>query len=129
MPGPDGLQIDMTEFNANLAKFVRVAHDEAATFTAQVAESILSQAQRRAPVKTGFLKNSSLRIEVGGSRGLSHEIGFNATYAAAVHERTDLTHTQGQPFYLRDAIVKDGPGIMERAVAAMRQRIAGRTGA
>lgn len=130
MPGPDGIQLDMTEFNASLAKFARVAHDEASVFTRQVSESILSQARRRAPIAYGFLKNDSPvgPIEISGSKGLGHEIGFNATYAAAVHERTDLRHTQGQPFYLRDAITKDGPGIMERAVPIMSQRIAGRSG-
>jgi len=128
MPGETGLQLDMTEFNANLARFVEASRDEAARFTVQVSESILSQAQKRAPVLTGFLKGSSLRAEVDGGGGLTHEIGFTAIYAAAVHERSELTHSQGQSHYLLAAINQDGPGIMQRAAALMAQRLAARTG-
>lgn len=128
MPGETGIKLDLTEFNAKLEEFVRISSGEAATFTAQVGEAILSRAQKRTPVLTGFLQNSSLRVEVNGSKGLAHEIGFTAKYAAAVHERPELTHKQGQAFYLKAAIDEDGPGIMQRAVPLMAQRIAGRLG-
>lgn len=128
MPGETGLKLDLTEFNANLAQFVRVSHDEAARFSVQVSESILSAAQKRAPVLTGFLQNSSLRLDVSGSKGLAHEIGFTAAYAAAVHERSELSHTQGQSHYMLAAINEDGPGIIQRAVPLMAQRLAGRVG-
>jgi len=129
MPGETGLHLDMTEFNANLERFKAASIEEAAIFTVQVAEPILSQAQKRAPVLTGFLKGSSLRMEVAGSNGLAHEIGFTAVYAAAVHERSELTHSQGQSHYLLAAINEDGPGIMQRAVPLMAQRLSGRSGA
>ena len=130
MPGPDGLQIDTAELSEKLKQFAQKSHDEARTLSLQVSHGILSQARRRAPIASGFLKNDSPvdPQEIAGSKGLGYEFGFNAEYAAAVHERSELTHSQGQAFYLRDAIVEDGPKIMERAVATMAQRLAGRSG-
>ncbi len=127
MPGETGMKLDLTEFNAKLGDFLRVSRDEAATFSSQVAESILSAAQKRTPVLTAFLQNSSLRLDVSGSKGLGHEIGFTASYAAAVHERSELAHTQGQSHFMLAAINEDGPGIVQRAVPLMAQRIAGRS--
>lgn len=68
-------------------------------------EHVLGQAQQIAPVKTGALQNSATsepaRI-VGDD--ISKTIGFNTDYAAAVHERLELHHNQGQAKYLETAM-------------------------
>lgn len=45
---------------------------------------------------------------------LAYEIGFNTEYAAAVHERLDLHHDQGQAKYFERAIRDDGPEIFRK---------------
>lgn len=64
-------------------------------------EAVMGKAQRLAPVDTGTLKGSGVTddpvIEDGRIRS---EVGFNTDYAAAVHERLDLHHPQGQAKFL-----------------------------
>lgn len=58
-----------------------------------------------ARVDTGFLKASGNADEptVSGA-SIYQVIGFNAHYAAAVHERLDLHHTDGQAKFLETAM-------------------------
>lgn len=53
-------------------------------------EHLIGAAQDLAPVDTGALKASGTTEPAEASReGLTKTIGFNTTYAAAVHERLD----------------------------------------
>lgn len=64
-----------------------------------VAYNVLSDAQGRAPVKTGYLRNSG-RVEPAEDR-FSRYVHFAANYALYVHEGTRFM--TGRPF-LRQAI-------------------------
>ncbi len=130
MPGETGLKLDLTEFTQKLNAFARVSNQEAGRFAEHVSLAIFSQAQKRAPKKTNFLAQDSAippRV-IDGTSGLGWEFGFGAYYAAAVHERSELHHDNGQSHYMLAAINEDGPGIMQRAVPLMAQRLAGRVG-
>lgn len=121
MPGPDGLTLDFSEFNASLAAFNQRFPAEAATMVRQVGHTLISQAQKRTPIATGFLQNSGILVDEG--KPLAVEIGFNATYAAAVHERLELTHSQGQAKFLEAAIREEGPEILRRQAAEFARRL------
>jgi len=71
----------------------------------QFGEHVLGQAQQITPVKTGALQNSATSepARMAGD-DISKTIGFNTDYAAAVHERLDLAHMQGQAKYLETAM-------------------------
>lgn len=121
MPGPDGITLDFSEFNASLAAFNQRFPAEAGIMVRQVGHALISAAQKRTPVLTGFLQNSGIVVEVG--KPLAVEIGFNATYAAAVHERLELTHTQGQSKFLESALREDGPEILRLQSAEFARRL------
>jgi len=73
-------------------------------------EVVIGHAQQITPVKTGFLNGSATTepaTEEGGKVG--KVIGFNAEYAAAVHERVDAKHQVGQSKYLEAALREDSP--------------------
>ncbi len=65
------------------------------------ANHVVGKAQRLAPVDTGALKASGIAEppEVAGN-SITATVGFNTDYAAAVHERLDQHHAQGQAKYL-----------------------------
>jgi hypothetical protein len=87
--------LDLAVVDRNLAKlgkaFPAAVREKAAPAIGQL---VLSEAQSLAPIKTGFLANDSAfsRVEGGGV-----VVGFNAEYAAAVHER----HPSQSKFLLR----------------------------
>lgn len=122
MPGPDGIQLDFSEFNASLAAFNLRFPSEAGLMTWQVGQAILSAAQKRTPVKWSTLQNSGLS-DPKDAGPLKYEIGFNTEYAAAVHERLELRHTQGQAKYLEAAIREEGPDILRKQAAEFARRL------
>lgn len=113
MPGETSLVLDLSEFRKNL-KALRDRDVEAAPkMVRDVGHALISSAQGRVPIETGFLKASGILAETGKPLGV--EIGFNATYAAAVHERLEPKHPQGEAKYLEKAIKIDGPEIFLKA--------------
>lgn len=70
---------------------------------------VWGRASKLAPVDTGWLKNSGMSDDaklVGDH--IEMVIGFNASYAAAVHERLDMHHKQGQAKFLEKAMRTEG---------------------
>jgi len=90
----------------------------------QFGEHVIGQAQRLAPVRTGALKSSgtTLPAEISGG-GISKTIGFNTDYAAAVHERLDQHHDQGQAKFLESAMRKDAPKLRPFVEKEMRKAL------
>ena len=76
----------------------------------QFAAHVLGDAQQLCPVDTGALKASatSAPAKVEGTL-IEAEIGFNTDYAAAVHERLDARHPQGQAKFLETAMRNNAP--------------------
>ncbi len=74
---------------------------------------VWGKAAKLAPIDTGWLKNSGMSDDaklVGDQ--IIMTIGFNASYAAAVHERLDLRHKQGQVKYLETAMRTEAPKLV-----------------
>lgn len=87
---------------------------------------VLGDAQQLCPVKTGALKASATEepAELHGSN-VTKRIGFNTDYAAAVHERLDLAHTQGQAKFLETAIRNNAPKLAPFVAAAVKKATGG----
>lgn len=119
---------DASDFIAGLEGEARRRMIQAAAkASVQFAEHVIGQAQMRCPVSpsnryvsgqrkekiknprftghSGNLKNSATVGEpVMTGNTLTIEMGFNADYAAAVHERLDQHHDQGEAKYLERAM-------------------------
>ena len=92
----------------------------------EFAEMVLTQAATLCPVETGFLAASGTaeRAELRGAV-VSVLLGFNASYAAAVHERLDVHHAQGQAKFLETAIRNMAPKFGPYVAARIRQATGG----
>jgi hypothetical protein len=97
---------DFAKFFANArtaceAKAVPAALKAATQFGAVV----IGQAENLCPVLTGFLKASGTwEPATQTADTITCVIGFNCKYAAAVHERLELHHPQGQAKFLEAAM-------------------------
>lgn len=79
----------------------------------QFGEHVLGVAQEDCPVETGTLQNSATSQpakRIGD--GIEKTIGFNTDYAAAVHERLDVHHSQGNAKYLENAMKTETPKLL-----------------
>lgn len=95
---------------------------KAAKALEQFAAHVIGDAQQLCPVLTGFLQASGTwePAEVKGD-SITVVIGFNAIYAAAVHENLTARHLVGQAKYLESAIQANAPklpGWMESNVGS-----------
>lgn len=72
---------------------------------------VLGDAQDMCPKLTGFLAASGnsepATVDAGGE--VTKQIGFNASYAAAVHERLDVHHPNGQAKFLEASVRNNQP--------------------
>jgi hypothetical protein len=104
------MPLDLTEFNRGVQTAREQFLAACVRATDQFGEHVVGDAAELAPVKTGALKASATTtpaVRVGES--IDKEIGFNVDYAAAVHERLDLHHDQGQAKYLESALRENAP--------------------
>jgi hypothetical protein len=74
-------------------------------------EHVIGDAQQLVPVYTGFLAASGTTLPAGetGRDRIEKVIGFNAGYAAAVHEVLTAHHEQGQAKFLETAVRENRP--------------------
>lgn len=113
----DQPKLDMTEVTRNLAKLRANAPAVAERAGDLWVEAVLAEAssQQNIPIATGFLQGSATVVKRGKFAWL---FGFNATYAAAVHERH-----QTKPKFLLNAITGHGKQIFRKVVAiAQREK-------
>lgn len=73
-------------------------------------EAVLKDAKQLTPVDTGFLvaSGTTLPATVNGEQ-IDKQIGFNADYAAPVHEILTSHHPQGQAKFLETALRNAAP--------------------
>ena len=79
----------------------------------EAALEVQALAQSLTPVKTGNLKGSAYVTVFKTAFGWIAEIGFYAAYAIWVHERVELTHTNGEAGFLRKAVERLEARIIE----------------
>jgi hypothetical protein len=92
---------DIKQFLKGLGEARQRAETAAVRAVNKAANHTIGQAQKLAPVDTGALKASGTALPAENNDGqITATIGFNTDYAAAVHERLDLYHKQGQAKFL-----------------------------
>lgn len=121
MPGDTGLTIDLSHFKRQLQAVRRRNASEAPRMIIEVGNAIISAGAGYAPIDEGHLKASG-KLEPTDNP-LLVEIGFSMEYAAAVHERLDLHHEQGQAKYFERAIREDGPEIFRKQAQEYARRM------
>ncbi len=104
------LQFDMKQFSARLRVLERHTGRAKGRALVDVAEQVIGGAQQRCPVLTGALQASGT-VEESDAAGGEVRVGFNTDYAAAVHERTEAAHPQGEARFLTNEIREALPRI------------------
>lgn len=81
---------------------------------------VLSNAQAMTPVDTGFLVASAVEepARISGET-ITKQVGFNAEYAAAVHENLTAQHGQGQAKFLEESMRRAAPEFGPAVAAAV----------
>jgi hypothetical protein len=93
--------LDIQKFLKGMGEARQRAESAATRAINKAAQHTIGQAQKLAPVDTGALKASGTALPAENQDGrITATIGFNTNYAAAVHERLDVHHDQGQAKYL-----------------------------
>src|SRR4051794_9242208 len=101
---------DTSKIIANLKAQGGKAQGAAARAGGKFGLIVNGDAQELAPVDTGALKASATDEPAAISGGkITKVIGFNVNYAAAVHERLDVKHAQGEAKYLYTAMKVNQP--------------------
>jgi hypothetical protein len=110
---------DITNLLRGLQAMREKAMAAAGRGLAKAGVMVLGNAQQLCPIDTGALVNSATWTDVEiYEAGPQMVIGFNTSYAAAVHERLDQTHEIGQAKYLETAVREASEsGMIARAVA------------
>ena len=85
---------------------------------------VLGSAQQLCPVLTGFLQ-SSATDEPADLTGwvITKLVGFNASYAAAVHENLTAHHDIGQAKYLETTVRIKGPELPAHVAADVKEAL------
>lgn len=90
----------------------------------QEAETIMTEAKRQTPVKSGALKESGKVTEDGGVLTLSFG-NASVTYAVYVHENLRARHRVGNAKFLELPFVAALRGMDARLAAAVRAAVGG----
>ena len=108
------LSDDIRKFQDRLRQAKGQARKAAGRGLLKFANHVIGESQALTPVDTGALAASGTvgELEEAGER-MSVTIGHNTTYAAAVHERLDVHHPQGQAKYLETAVRNNIPKAAE----------------
>jgi hypothetical protein len=89
------------------------------------AEAVLGEAKNRCPYATGFLSGSgTTEGPIGEGLESSYIVGFNAIYAAAVHEILTNHHSQGEAKFLENALREWSPKLVPWMVEALEKEFA-----
>jgi len=101
---------DMTEFIERLRVLDAHVAGAARRGLIDAAEQVLGASQERCPVKTGRLTGSATLDDARADAG-QVTFGHNTDYAAAVHERRDVHHAQGEAGFLAGALATELPRV------------------
>lgn len=103
--------VDISKFLASLKQEVQPRARKAAKKAVRIfAEHVIGEAKELVPYLTGDLSGSATVQEVvDDGTDIYTYVGFNMYYAAAVHERLNVKHPQGQAKYLETALRANAP--------------------
>ena len=74
---------------------------------------VLGASKALTPVDTGNLRAGTYTKLIGGMDRPGAEIGYTASYAVFVHERTELHHPVGQSKFLETALKQKAKQVLE----------------
>ena len=94
--------------------------DSAANGLNIIAETTMTDAKDRTPVRYGVLKASGKVADHATARSLKARLSFGTEYAAAVHERTGVRHANGEAKFLEHAIDQTAGTFARDLVALIR---------
>ena len=115
---------DISKFLAGLGEAKQRGIAAARRSVDRFAKRVIGDAQQLTPVDTGALAASGTTEPAKMSGGkITATIGFNTEYAAAVHERLDLNHVQGQAKYLETAVRNNTPKMAEFVIDEVRKAL------
>jgi Bacteriophage HK97-gp10, putative tail-component len=90
----------------------------AQTGVAAEAQRLLTESQKRVPVKTGALRDSGrVRIQEPQGKQISAQIDYTMPYAVVVHEDLEAHHDNGQAKYLESVLRENAPSEAQRLAA------------
>jgi hypothetical protein len=104
------MSVDISQFVRGLEQAKEIARRTAIKAVGDFGQHVIGDGQERAPVKTGALKASGTAQPATASGDLiTLDMGFNTDYAAAVHERLESHHDQGEAKFLENALEANTP--------------------
>lgn len=114
--------VDIQGFLSGLARAGERQLAAAGRAMEEFAAHVAGDSAELAPIDTGFLKASATWTPLQHQGGFYFvEVGHNASYAAAVHERLDLHHPQGQAKFLETALRNNAPKLGEYVAKRVRE--------
>lgn len=128
--------IDMTKLIEGCKAAQQKALEAASKAMDVFAEHVVGDAQQMTPVETGALKGSGIRgrsakqvaadvpIEVSDTN-IEKTIGFNTSYAAAVHESVTARHPKGGQAKFLEAAIRNNAPKLENFVGQRVQKALG----
>jgi len=120
-----GNAIDVQKFIRSLKQdYQPKAREAAARAVDRFSHHVLGEAQVLCPVDTGALKASATATDpVDNNALITQEIGFNTNYAAAVHERLDVHHPNGQAKFLETAMRANAAKFSDYVIAEINKAV------
>jgi len=85
-----------------------------------VALAVKGTALPLTPIETGNLRGSWYSEVKAQGDNIGVEVGFGASYAVYVHERTELHHPVGQAKFLEEALKRETKNILQILVKSAK---------
>ena len=118
------MSFDVAAFLGGLKEGKQRAIDAGVHAVDLFANHVVGKAQDLAPIEFGTLKASGVAEKAAfAGNDITAVVGFNTDYAAAVHERLDVHHDQGQAKYLETAMRTEAPKLVPHVEKEMRKAL------
>ena len=93
----------------NLAQYASRLSSAMDAAVSASAGTVMVESQELCPVATGALRDSAATAAEVQDGVITAVVGYTASYAVPVHEKTEIWHTNGQAKFLEDAVKQYEP--------------------
>jgi hypothetical protein len=116
------MSMDASNFKKGLKGLGSVVEKAALRAVDIAGLAMLGDAHQLCPVDTGFLQSTATDVPAAVvGQSIKKVIGFNADYAAAVHENLTAHHKEGQAKYLEEAMRRGMPKVEDFVIKAIKE--------